>query len=438
MLVPMPYGSKPAASFFVLGLFSRLATGHICWREDAPQWTTQDHDGDLVSLLQAVPRISASAKVPSDWHVSERQVSFSDNSMPNSSLRIKGPVIVASAKPAKVPPGRLGLLERSITRNGSGNAWVFAVVLAAVTLVLVALYTCVTIRSDAPQSGKTDTPTNQRNAAQTPPMEAFIANTRMMPAKLPPTAVASTSRNIQDQPVFEQSLSRSNPDEGSRPATQQLLRSRQLAQPKQRGESRHQGAPYGAAQQDVSRMISPGRYDGGFQPRPLCESIMLPQSMCRFAAELTTVAYAEPDSEIQISEINLGEVFRLRVSAERLDVFLSSDAPGIQPRCSIVVPASDNPSSFDIQGARETPYGHFLQLYEHTNEVFIQNHKVLKVSGTPKDMDFKVTTPSGKHVAKAGVKKDSQSVDNFEVEVEAGYDAVLIIAVVMAITIFVQ
>lgn len=201
-------------------------------------------------------------------------------------------------------------------------------------------------------------------------------------------------------------------------------------------------SPFGSSR-EVASVPPTSREIGSYSP-VLCPSLSLPACESRFAVKAQELANLGPTSTMNIVTLTGLPLLSMRITdGNKLDIGQAA-APS-QPRCSVTAPADHN-GAFIIRDPNNQPYGKFETRMispspSHPNgtsaaDVYVAGKVVMQVEFWTRDLQFSVVSPTSTPMAIAGVNSKDYRGDHLEIRSLPGADAVLVLAVILALTVF--
>jgi hypothetical protein len=467
--------SKP---WLVLGLAlivcKALAEHEVCQRDEFPSWMSPlaEQDEDEFSLIQAgsahpatfqATRIASEAKdhkVEAQEKTKTKAMTKADEDVKVHKATVEAETVkkekakhrwgapasrFASLKslspPAGVDPGAsiknglgMHLLQRGteiaerLVGSSFGSALAICVGIAAFTIfvVVATLYMNGTEKdeplkkgaSPVPSPGRQNMQASYQRSTMSPTQQSAAQASRQSPtifAPAPQTGVGSAEQLLPQ------------PQSQIRPPQPQMAAPAQMAAPKSMPPRSMPGTMVPQAPQVAQSMGM----------APMSGNAGMPAVESRFAVSINDLAHAGTDVK-SIDIVSLAGLPLLSMSVkggQRLEISISHQSSA--PRCSLVAP-NVRGGPFKIHDSQDRPYGKFQIISPGLSEVSIENKPVMMIEGHSATLNFSATSPNGKPVALAKVNKTDFKGDHFEVRALPGSDAVLVLAVLLALAIFVQ
>jgi len=181
---------------------------------------------------------------------------------------------------------------------------------------------------------------------------------------------------------------------------------------------------------------------------PLCPTLLLPCKESRFAVNVDAMEGAETGSQLNVCGFDSKPLLKLKIDASevgtRLNIYVNTSGQvDTLPRCSIIAPR-DDVSPFVIHGPGDKYYGTFQNFPGKSTlfEVKVDDRAVMHIEGNTSSLQLSAFTPDPQNhpVALAAVNKQDykDGEAHFEIRVLPGFDSMLVIAVVMAIMLFID
>lgn len=166
----------------------------------------------------------------------------------------------------------------------------------------------------------------------------------------------------------------------------------------------------------------------------LTGGLVLPAVESRFAVALEDLSRAGRDCTLEVVALSGLPLLSMVISnGNRLDIGLAHQ--GSAPRCSVIAPAEVG-GAFIINDPHNKPYGQFRNTGPGYAEVIIEGRTIMIVEGSTNNLQFSVTSTTGKPVALARVNKEDFKGDYLEIRALPGADAILVLSVILALAIF--
>lgn len=112
-------------------------------------------------------------------------------------------------------------------------------------------------------------------------------------------------------------------------------------------------------------------------------------------------------------------------------------SPGLPARCSVKAPSTGR-GEYHILDAQEQAFAALSVKGYGVSEVSIHGHKSLICEGQADDLEFAIKAFSGKPVGIARVEHGSEFGSQLQVKTLPGMDALLVLAVILALVIFIE